>query len=264
MSLPTPNASPAANSSLAVHVRGVSKTFGTGEAAVAALKGVDFDARQGELLMIVGPSGCGKTTLLSVIAGTLNFEGGELDVFGAKLHQMKPRAITEFRKRNVGFIFQAFNLIPTLSCIENVCVPLLINGVSRRVAERKAAALLEQVGLGTRGNERPLNLSGGQQQRVAIARALAMRPKVMLFDEPTSALDPERVGEVLKVIRDLASEGRTMILVTHEMAFARDVSNKVLFLHQGRVEESGSPAEIFGAPQSERCRQFVNAHRQHH
>ena len=131
---------------LAVHVRAVTKTFGAGEAAVPALKGVDFDARQGELLMIVGPSGCGKTTLLSVIAGTLNFDGGEIDVFGSPLHAMKPRHITEFRKRHVGFIFQQFNLIPTLSCIENVSVPLLINGVSRRVAEQKAAELATNAG----------------------------------------------------------------------------------------------------------------------
>ena len=136
----------------------MSKTFGTGEAAVPALKGVDFTARLGELLMIVGPSGCGKTTLLSVIAGTLNFDGGEIDVFGSPLHQMKPRDITEFRKSHVGFIFQQFNLIPTLSCIENVSVPLLINGASRRVAEQKAEAMLDQLGLPGRGHERPTNL----------------------------------------------------------------------------------------------------------
>ncbi|NBV22233.1 MAG: ABC transporter ATP-binding protein [Proteobacteria bacterium] len=236
MSLPTPNASPAANSSLAVHVRGVSKTFGTGEAAVAALKGVDFDARQGELLMIVGPSGCGKTTLLSVIAGTLNFEGGELDVFGAKLHQMKPRAITEFRKRNVGFIFQAFNLIPTLSCIENVCVPLLINGVSRRVAERKAAALLEQVGLGTRGNERPLNLSGGQQQRVAIARALVHEPRLVICDEPTSALDKDTGGHIMDLLRDVARHpDRCVIVVTHDSRVFQ-YADRLTEMEDGRVQ----------------------------
>ncbi len=150
--------STSASTQLAVHVRAVTKTFGTGEAAVPALKGVDFTARQGELLMIVGPSGCGKTTLLSVIAGTLNFDGGEIDVFGSSLHAMKPRHVTEFRKRHVGFIFQQFNLIPVLSCIENVSVPLLINGVSRRVAEQKAEAMLDQLGLPGRGHERPTNL----------------------------------------------------------------------------------------------------------
>ena len=144
--------------SLAVRVQNVSKTFGTGEAKTHALKGVNFDARQGELLMIVGPSGCGKTTLLSVVAGTLEFDSGEVNVFGSALHQMRSRDITEFRKRNVGFIFQQFNLIPTLSIMENVSVPLLINGVRRRIAEEKAAALLKEVGLGGREKESPTRL----------------------------------------------------------------------------------------------------------
>lgn len=142
----------------AVHVRGVSKTFGKGEARTPALKGVDFDARLGELLMIVGPSGCGKTTLLSVIAGTLEFEGGEIDVFDTSLHGLTNRQVTDFRKRNVGFIFQQFNLIPTLSLVENVSVPLLINGERRGIAEKKARALLDQLGLQGRGNDRPTNL----------------------------------------------------------------------------------------------------------
>jgi ABC-type histidine transport system ATPase subunit len=160
-------------------------------------------------------------------------------------------------------VFQSFNLWAHRTVLENVIeMPIHVLGEARPEAVARAEHLLERVGLADKRDIYPAFLSGGQQQRVAIARALAMRPQVMLFDEPTSALDPERVGEVLKVIRDLACEGRTMILVTHEMDFARDVSSKIMFLHQGRVEESGAPAEVFDAPLSERCRQFVKAHKQ--
>ncbi len=221
---------------LAVHVRAVTKTFGTGEAAVPALKGVDFDARQGELLMIVGPSGCGKTTLLSVIAGTLNFDGGEIDVFGSPLHAMKPHHITEFRKRHVGFIFQQFNLIPTLSCIENVSVPLLINGVSRRVAEQKAAAMLDQMGLPGRGHERPTNLSGGQQQRVAIARALVHEPRLVICDEPTSALDKDTGGQIMDLLCAVARHPeRSVIVVTHDNRIFK-YADRLTEMEDGRVQ----------------------------
>ena len=161
---------------------------------------------------------------------------------------MKPRHVTEFRKRHVGFIFQQFNLIPTLNLIENVSVPLLINGVARRAAEARAEALLDQLGLRGRGGDRPANISGGQQQRVAIARALSMDPIVMLFDEPTSALDPEMVGEVLDVMVDLAHEGMTMMCVTHEMGFARKVSHRVIFMDAGRIVEAGRPGEVYRRP----------------
>ena len=221
---------------LAVHVRAVTKTFGAGEAAVPALKGVDFDARQGELLMIVGPSGCGKTTLLSVIAGTLNFDGGEIDVFGSPLHAMKPRHITEFRKRHVGFIFQQFNLIHTLSCIENVSVPLLINGVSRRVAEQKAAAMLDQMGLPGRGHERPTNLSGGQQQRVAIARALVHEPRLVICDEPTSALDKDTGGHIMDLLCAVARHPeRSVIVVTHDNRIFK-YADRLTEMEDGRVQ----------------------------
>ncbi len=232
---------------LAVHVRAVTKTFGTGEAAVRALKGVDFDARQGELLMIVGPSGCGKTTLLSVIAGTLDFDVGEVEVFGSALHAMKPRHVTEFRKRHVGFIFQQFNLIPTLTLIENVSVPLLINGVGRRIAEQKAAALLDQLGLGSRGRELPRNLSGGQQQRVAIARALVHEPRLVICDEPTSALDKDTGALIMDLLRDIARHpDRTVIVVTHDNRIFK-YADRLTEMEDGRVQRVHDQAGNFEA-----------------
>jgi len=224
------------NNGFAVQVRNVTKTFGTGEARTHALKGVNFDAREGELLMIVGPSGCGKTTLLSVIAGTLEFEEGEVDVFHARLHGMNKSAITTFRGGNIGFIFQQFNLIPTLSCIENVSVPLLINGAKRSVAEKKAAEVLALVGLGGRGNERPSNLSGGQQQRVAIARALVHEPKLIICDEPTSALDKDTGHKIMELLRDVArAPGRCVIVVTHDPRIFH-FADRMTEMEDGRVQ----------------------------
>ena len=221
--------------SLAVHVRGVTKTFGTGENRTQALKGVDFDARLGELLMIVGPSGCGKTTLLSVIAGTLEFENGEIDVFQTPLHDLNPREITNFRKRNVGFIFQQFNLIPTLNIVENVSVPLLINGERRAVAEEKARALLDDLGLAGRGHEKPTNLSGGQQQRVAIARALVHEPRLVICDEPTSALDKETGGHIMELLRDIGCQpDRCVIVVTHDNRVFK-YADRMTEMEDGRV-----------------------------
>ena len=228
-------ADPGNSPPLAVHVRGVTKTFGTGETRTQALKGVDFDARLGELLMIVGPSGCGKTTLLSVIAGTLEFENGEIDVFKTPLHDLKPREITDFRKRNVGFIFQQFNLIPTLNIVENVSVPLLINGARRSVAEEKARGLLDALGLAGRGHERPTDLSGGQQQRVAIARALVHEPKLVICDEPTSALDRETGGHIMEVLRDIACQpDRCVIVVTHDNRVFK-YADRMTEMEDGRV-----------------------------
>jgi len=221
---------------LAVHVRNVSKAFGTGEARTHALKGVDFDARQGELLLIVGPSGCGKTTLLSVIAGTLEFDSGEIDVFGSSLHQMRRKAITEYRKRAVGFIFQQFNLIPTLNLVENVSVPLLINGARRKQAEEKAAALLQEVGLSGRERDYPTNLSGGQQQRVAIARALVHQPRLLICDEPTSALDKETGAHIMELLRAVARKpDRCVIVVTHDPRVFK-YADRMTEMEDGRVQ----------------------------
>ena len=216
-------------------MRNVTKTFGQGDARVQALKGVNFDAREGELLMIVGPSGCGKTTLLSVIAGTLQFDSGEVDVFGSALHKMAPEAITAFRAANIGFIFQQFHLVPALTCAENISVPLLINGVKRAEAEAKAVKLLEYVGLGNRGRDLPTKLSGGQQQRVAIARALVHEPKLVICDEPTSALDKETGAKIMELLRDVAkAPGRCVIVVTHDPRIFH-YADRMTEMEDGRV-----------------------------
>ncbi|MBA2368254.1 MAG: ABC transporter ATP-binding protein [Candidatus Protochlamydia sp.] len=201
----------------AIIVKGVSKNFKTGDSVVHALKDVNFIAKKGEMLMIVGPSGCGKTTLLSVIAGTLKFESGEVEVFNHFLHEMKEGAITEFRKKNVGFVFQQYHLIKTLDLLENISIPLILNGHSRSFAFEKADEMLEKVGLKGRGKERPLNLSGGQQQRVAIARALVHEPPLLICDEPTAALDAESGARILELLREVArTPDRCVIVVTHD------------------------------------------------
>jgi len=249
-----------------IEVRDLHKRFGQFE----VLKGVSLSAREGGVVSLIGASGSGKSTLLRCInmlevpnAGSVSVDG-EIIRLDQDRHG-EPRVadqkqLTRIRSR-LGMVFQNFNLWPHRTVLENLMeAPTFVLHESRAEARERAEALLARVGLAEKRNEYPAFLSGGQQQRVAIARALAVRPKVMLFDEPTSALDPELVGEVLRVIRSLAEEGRTMILVTHEMAFARDVSSHVAFLHQGLIEEEGTPEEVFARPRSERCRQFVNAH----
>jgi putative ABC transport system ATP-binding protein len=201
----------------AVQCRGLVKTYGRGDTAVTALRGVDLSVHPGELLMLVGPSGCGKTTLISVIAGILNRDRGECSVFGRDFNRMSRRERTRFRGQNIGFVFQAFNLIPTLSAAENVSVPLLLNGVGRREALRRSHALLEQVGLGKREKALPAQLSGGQQQRVAIARAMIHNPRLIVCDEPTSALDHETGGHVMELLKRVAvGPERALVIVTHD------------------------------------------------
>jgi len=221
--------------SLAVNVRGVTKTFGTGEAATHALKGVDFDTRLGEMLMIVGPSGCGKTTLLSVIAGTLDFEGGEIEVLNTPLHRLKRREITEFRKRNVGFIFQQFNLIPVLTALENVELPLKLTGLKKAERIEHATTALKLVGLGDRVGHFPRQLSGGQEQRVAIARAIVTDPALILADEPTGNLDAASALEVLTILSKLNKDyGKTIVMVTHD-PHAAQFATKVHHLEKGEL-----------------------------
>jgi len=237
-------------------VSGLCKRFG----AVEVLRGVSLKAEAGEVIALIGASGSGKSTLLRCINLLERPEAGEIEVGGARVdlgRRADARALRRIRAR-LGFVFQSFNLWSHMTVLENLVeAPVHVLGTPPGEAEARARGLLERVGLPDRADAYPIQLSGGQQQRVAIARALAMEPEVLLFDEPTSALDPELVGEVLAVIRSLAEEGRTMLLVTHEMGFCRDVASRVMFLHHGQVEEEGPPAALFGAPRSERLRQFL-------
>lgn len=235
------------------------------------LKGIDLTARRHDVISIIGSSGSGKSTFLRCLnlletpsSGTLEINGHQMS-FGDgpgqinASHAKQSKALIELRKQ-VSMVFQSFNLWSHMTVLENVTIsPIKVLGVPKNVAIARAEAILQKVGIYDKRNQYPSMLSGGQQQRCAIARALAMEPQVLLFDEPTSALDPELVNEVLKVMRLLAEEGRTMIFVTHEMAFARDISTEVLFLHQGVIEERGAPADVFGNPTSERCRQFLQS-----
>ncbi len=249
----------------ALEIRDLHKRFGPLE----VLKGVSLTAREGDVISIIGSSGSGKSTMLRCINLLETPDSGEIRVNG-ELIRMKPRRdgravpadqaqVDRIRSR-LGMVFQSFNLWTHMTVLENVIeAPVHVLKQPRAEAVEQAKMLLDKVGIGDKLDHYPAHLSGGQQQRAAIARALAMQPQAILFDEPTSALDPELVGEVLVVIRQLAEEGRTMLIVTHEMGFAREVSSQAIFLHQGRVEEEGPPAQVFGGPKSERCRQFLAA-----
>ena len=221
----------------AVHVRSVNKSFGDGAARLHVLKDVHLEAYTGEIMMLVGPSGCGKTTLLSAIAGTLRIDSGEIDVFGNELQQMRNSALTRFRAANIGFIFQQFNLIPTLSCAENVSVPLLIRGIPASTAKKRAREALDSVGMGDRWNERPGKLSGGQQQRIAIARALVHEPPLVICDEPTAALDAANGEIVLDLFRQVArSADRAVIIVTHDSRIF-SYADRIARMDDGRIVE---------------------------
>lgn len=235
-----------------VVINSLKKSFGQNE----VLRGINATIERGDIVSIIGKSGSGKSTLLRCINGLEKPDSGSIHVGGLQVGGT-PAELQKLRQ-NVGMVFQSFNLFPHLTAAENVTLaPILTRRISKSEAPALAKRLLEQVGLGQKCDAFPSSLSGGQQQRVAIARALAMSPEVMLFDEATSALDPELVGEVLRVMEDLAKQGMTMIAVTHEMAFARKVSSKVVFMHQGEVWESGPPAEIFGAPRTAELQRFI-------
>ena len=245
-----------------LEVRGLTKTYG-GEAKKGAkqptptldvLKGIDIDIYRGDVVCLIGPSGCGKSTFLRCLnrleiptGGSIKFEGIEVD-----------DAHIDAVRQKMGMVFQHFNLFPHMTVKKNITLaPVKLGLKSQTEADAQAMALLERIGLADKANEYPAMLSGGQKQRIAIVRALAMAPEVMLFDEPTSALDPEMVGEVLDLMRDLAKDGMTMVVVTHEMGFAREVADRVVFMSEGAIIEEGSPADLFDHPQSERLQSFL-------
>ena len=220
------------------------------------LKDISLEITEGEVLCIIGPSGSGKSTLLRCLNRLEEIQSGSITILGEEL--VNNKNIDKLRQ-NIGMVFQSFNLFPHLTVLENmILAPLELKKMNRKEATEKAINLLDKVGLSDKKDVYPDTLSGGQKQRVAIARALEMNPKIMLFDEPTSALDPEMVGEVLKVMKDLAQEGMTMVVVTHEMNFAKDVSDRVIFMDQGYILEEGPPEEIFTAPTSDRCKEFLD------
>ena len=238
-----------------ISITGLRKSFGTNE----VLKGIDLQVARGEVIAIIGKSGSGKSTLLRCINGLEVFQHGALTVDGKPLLHDNAQAMRELRQR-VGMIFQSFNLFPHLNVGKNIMLaPSLVKKADVAAATILAKKLLERVGLADKFDAMPDQLSGGQQQRVAIARALAMEPAVLLCDEITSALDPELVGEVLRVVESLAVDGMTLLMVTHEMSFARKVSNRVIFMHQGRVHEMGPPKELFGNPQTPELQQFLSS-----
>lgn len=235
-----------------ISVKNLQKNFEGTE----VLKGVNVDINKGDVICVIGPSGSGKSTFLRCLnlleqptGGSIIFEGNDLTDKKVDLN---------LHRQKMGMVFQQFNLFPHMSVLQNMtCAPIMLKGLSKQEAEDKALELLDRVGLKDRADSYPNQLSGGQKQRVAIVRALCMEPDVMLFDEPTSALDPEMVGEVLDVMKELAHEGMTMVVVTHEMGFAREVSNRVLFLDDGVIAEEGSPEEIFANPKCERLQTFL-------
>jgi len=237
-----------------VSIRRLSKRFG----GVTVLSDVSVDIAEGEVVCIIGPSGAGKSTLIRCINLLEEFERpGEIVVDGITVQKGRELAAV---RAEVGMVFQAFNLFPHLTVLDNIALaPQRVRGMTSHDAAERAGRLLERVGLSAHASKYPAQLSGGQQQRVAIARALAMEPRVLLFDEPTSALDPEMVGEVLEVMRGLAGSGVTMVIVTHEMGFARQVADRVIFMDGGQIVEAGTPTRIFDTPREERTRSFLNA-----
>ncbi|MEV5707619.1 amino acid ABC transporter ATP-binding protein [Actinoallomurus sp. NPDC052274] len=245
-----------------IDLRGIRKSFDS----VQILKGIDYSVSRGSVSCLIGPSGSGKSTLLRCINGLQLADGGEvwvdgeligLRIEGDHLVPLPEKELAD-QRRQIGMVFQRFNLFPHMTALDNVMAgPLRVHRAAKAETRELAMSLLERVGLAARSDYYPNELSGGQQQRVAIARALAMRPKVMLFDEPTSALDPELVGEVLSVMRDLAAEGMTMIVVTHEMGFARDVADHVCFMDDGVIAEEGPPETVLTRPRTARAREFL-------
>ena len=244
-----------------VQLIGIGKRYGTGPTAFDALHHVDLSINAGEFVAIMGPSGSGKSTTMNIIGALDTPTRGQYLFNGFHVEHFTRDQRALLRRQYLGFVFQGFNLLPRTSAIENVELPLLYRGEPAKVRHEMALEALDKVGLTQWKDHTPAELSGGQQQRVAIARALALKPDILCFDEPTSALDPELTGEVLRVIRSLADQHTTMIIVTHEMSFARDVADQVIFMDGGVVVEEGTPEAVFGNPQQERTRQFLEKYR---
>ena len=237
-----------------IQVQNLTKTFG---GSVHALNGVSTDIKKGEVVCVIGPSGSGKSTFLRCLNRLEDPTDGRIIFAGEDL--MDPKTDIDMHRQKMGMVFQHFNLFPHMSILKNMTIaPMKLQKRGKDEAEGQAMKLLERVGLADRANAYPSQLSGGQKQRIAIVRALCMNPEVMLFDEPTSALDPEMVGEVLNVMRDLAKEHMTMVVVTHEMGFAREVTDRVIFMAEGKIVEEGTPEEIFTAPKTERLQRFLS------
>ena len=242
-----------------IDMKGIVKKFYIGQPnELTILKGIDLVVEEGEFVSIVGQSGSGKSTLMNIIGALDRPTEGEYLLDGVSINGANDAQLSAIRNEKIGFVFQTFNLIPRTSALKNVELPMLYASVPRSKRTARAKALLRMVQMDERMSHMPNELSGGQKQRVAIARALCMQPEVLLFDEPTSALDPEMVGEILDVMKELAREKMTMVIVTHEMGFARDVSDRVVFMDSGVIVEEGSPEEIFGHPKNERTRTFLS------
>ena len=233
------------------------KNYDQDKLVVPVLKDVSLQIEEGEYVAIMGPSGSGKTTLMNIV-GCLDLPtSGTYILDGRPVSELKEKELTRVRRDTIGFVFQNFQLMPRECALDNVCLPLIYAGVSKKDRRQMGMEALERVGLSDRADFKPTQLSGGQKQRVAIIRSLAMNPDVILFDEPTSALDPEMVGEVLSVMKELAEAGMTMVVVTHEMGFAREVANRVMFINEGTIAEERTPEELFSAPKSERLQEFL-------
>ena len=241
------------NNDVIIRVENLQKSFG----GLNVLSGIDIDIHRGDVVVVVGPSGSGKSTFLRCLNRLEESTGGSIFFEGVDI--TAPDVNINKHRQKMGMVFQQFNLFPHMTIMKNLTIgPMKLLGKSKEEAEKKAQELLNRVGLGDRANSYPKQLSGGQKQRVAIVRALCMEPEVMLFDEPTSALDPEMVGEVLEVMRELARDGMTMVCVTHEMGFAREVANRVIFIDEGKIAEEASPAEFFANPKSARLKDFLS------
>ena len=240
-----------------IDIQGITKTYVNGKLTVPVLHGIDLQVQKGDFVSIMGPSGSGKSTFMNILGCLDRPTSGSYRLNGNEVANLSDDELAYVRNKEIGFVFQSFNLLTKLTAIENVALPMVYAGIDKKTRTARAEALLTSVGLGDRMDHLPAELSGGQRQRVAIARALSVDPEAILFDEPTSALDPEMVGEVLKTMQELSGTGLTMIIVTHEMEFARDVSDRVIFMDKGVIAEQGSPEQIFENPKEERTKEFL-------